>query len=248
MAAAEKIFAGVLSVALFGLTGGNVLAQSEIASATVPADNGAYSQLLASGTAYVIRDKDYNPQQPQSGFFTTWIYNARAAAPLQVRANFCVPEKSIADAPPAQLENIDLLDSGKLLVRIDKSLAATPANVRVVQPGYYTGGSRIGPVYDGFAYWGGRPYWRSPYWGGYAYDYTPPLYHPPVSCATGSAAFDLQSEIPALTKLPEKTLAVRLQFSDGETSNWHLGADTVRELKRLIAIRTQLPRAGATGL
>jgi len=66
--------------------------------------------------------------------------------------------------------------------------------------------------------------------------YVPPTSRPAVSCAAGSASFDLNPVREQLLQLPDTTLNVRLIFSTGEASTWRLGAGTVREVKKMLLL------------
>lgn len=199
-------------------------------------EDAPYSRLYLNDSTYTIRDKDYSPQQPEYGLFTTWLYDPDSEDVLQLRARYCVPELSLANSPPAVLEAVDLIDDDRVVVPIRASLGAIPANREVIRPASYSPGSGSASLGFGF----GRPSfspWRSPHYSPF---YAPPAYRPALSCASGSAGFDLIPVVGALEKIPEKTLKIRLRFSTGDTSYWQLGAETVRELKRMLALREKL--------
>ena len=63
---------------------------------------------------------------------------------------------------------------------------------------------------------------------------------PTVTCNAGSNQFDLTKLASAIAQLPNRTLQVKLVFSNGEIQNWHLGKATVQAIKNLLAIRQTL--------
>jgi hypothetical protein len=193
-------------------------------------DQGVYSRVFVVNSTYMIKDKDYVPNESYLGLFTNWSYNPEARHSLQVRARYCLPYPGSADAATAQLVGIDLLDEGKVLVAIKVGLNATSANVQVIRPAYYEPGNyRLGPTFFG------RGYYHRSY-----YQLSAPIYHPAIACVSGNASFDLSPVASTLATLPDKTLKMRLRFDNDETNNWQLGGDTVRELKKLVGIREKM--------
>ncbi len=206
-----------------------------------------YSKLYLSASAYVIKDKDFNPAQPKQGFFTTWLFDPSQKDLFQLQARYCVPNSDIEAGGPT-LKQVDLLDNNQVLVSVEQEVAATPAARQTIEPGYYSGGGYGGfgggyggGLYDGVyprGYGLGRGYYGRGYgYGGGYLRQSIPVYRPPVTCATGTTGFDLTPIADRLASLPDRTLKVRLHFSNGEVSSWQLGANTVREIKRLVNIR-----------
>jgi len=195
-------------------------------------DSEVYSEVFLSANTYLIRDRDYDPAEPNRGLFTTWLYDPDARNLFQLRARYCLPYPMSSAIESARLVGFDLMDGDQVLLALERPLGAIPATPRTVRSGYYSPGQRYidhVPVFTrfGVTY---RTVWRE----------GPPVYHPPIACLNGSAGFDLAPISNDLVKLPERTLKVRLRFDNGETSGWQLGGGTVRELKRLVAIRDSL--------
>ncbi|AGY58777.1 hypothetical protein [Gloeobacter kilaueensis] len=191
-----------------------------------------YSKLYLSSSAYVIKDKDYSPEQPRFGLFTTWFFDPLQDDRFAVRARYCVPTGNI-DGEQASLERLELLDDGKVLVALQESNSSLPARREIVQAAYYSEGYRQ-PVYR----YALTKFGLVPVLAGYSSG--PPIFHQAVSCASGTSGFDLGGVADALAALPDKTLKVQLHFSNGDVSGWQLGSGTVRELKRLVALRREL--------
>lgn len=183
---------------------------------------------LADGAAYAIKDKDYQPSQPEMGVFTLWA-DVPDRERLQMVMKYCVPNTAIARAA-ATLTAVTLMDGDTELVVIDAVIDATPSNLNEVQP------ERVSNVstsfyYDPFY----TPYYYSPF--SFGLSYSPPVYVPAVDCSGGLARFDLLPVQDALAQLPNQTLRLRLLFSDGNTEYWNLGGGTVSALKELPTIR-----------
>ncbi|MBC7880747.1 MAG: hypothetical protein H7Y37_05380 [Anaerolineae bacterium] len=225
----KKIVAPLLlALCLLPATAAN--ATEEVLTLDSSLDQGVYSRVFVVNSAYMLKDKDYVPNESYLGLFTNWSYSPEANNPFQVRARYCLPYPGGADAATAQLVGLDLLDEGKVLVAMQGDLNATPANVQVIRPAYYEPGSyRLGPTFIG------RGFYQRSY-----YQQSAPVYHPALSCVSGNGSFDLSPVASTLATLPDKTLKIRLRFDNGETSNWQLGSGTVRELKKLVGIREKM--------
>lgn len=195
-------------------------------------DSDAYSQLFLSASTYVVKDKDFNPEEPNQGLFTNWLYDPQAPNLFQVRARYCLPYPGSANTESAALIGMDLYEGDQLLLSFDRPLGAVPTQRQIVRPASYIPGALIPVSVPVFTSRG--VFFRTILREGL------PIYRPPVSCLSGSAGFDLTPVAPQLAKLPEKTLKIRLRFDNGETSNWQLGGGTVRELKRLMTLRDDL--------
>ncbi|UFP94231.1 hypothetical protein [Gloeobacter morelensis] len=193
--------------------------------------NETYSRLYLSSSAYVVKDRDFAPEQPRLGFFSTWIFDPAQDNVFEVRARYCVPDPGI-DTDRAVLRQLDLLDGDQVLVSLSEGVRALPAQRETVRPAYYSQ-PFARPVH------GYRPtrHGLVPY---VSYLPSAPVFNPAVTCASGTTGFDLSPAADQLAALPDKTLKVRLHFSNGEQSGWQLGAATVRELKRLVAVRADL--------
>ncbi|MBD2100329.1 hypothetical protein [Leptolyngbya sp. FACHB-261] len=60
---------------------------------------------------------------------------------------------------------------------------------------------------------------------------------PAAICSIGSSRFDISQLTGAISQLPARTLQVKLIFSNGTTSQWGLGHETVQALENLITLR-----------
>jgi hypothetical protein len=226
----KKIFAPLLlAFCLLPTTAAN--ATDEVLTLDSSLEQGVYSRVFVVNSSYMLKDKDYVPNEPYFGLFTNWSYNPEARNPFQVRARYCLPYPSSADAITARLVGIDLLDEGKVLVAIKAGLNATTANVQVIRPAYYEPGN--------YRLVGSSFFWRGHYGRSY-YQLSAPIYHPAISCVSGNANFDLSAVASTLATLPDKTLKLRLRFDNDETNNWQLGGGTVCELKKLVGIREKM--------
>ncbi|MBV9387696.1 MAG: hypothetical protein JOZ78_14845 [Chroococcidiopsidaceae cyanobacterium CP_BM_ER_R8_30] len=187
-----------------------------------------FSRVFFTGSVYAVKDKDYEPSEPSFGFFSLWSVNPTDNQ-LLVAARYCLPTNSLS-AASARLSAITLLDKKQPLLTIDQSIAENPAQLREIQPGYNTPSHGFGdPFDDQFL----NPLDEN-------FDYAFGVHLPAVTCSAGSDRFNLTKLTDALAQLPNKTLQVKLVFSDGETQNWHLGKETVKAIKDLLAIRQQM--------
>ena len=181
-----------------------------------------------NATAYGVKDKDYDPGEPEIGFFSLWG-DVPDRDRLQVAVKYCFPNRDIARSN-AYLAEIILLDGADPLVTIDQELALTRAQMSEIQPAQYVrtyyGASHF---YDPF--W--NPYYLSP-------SSLPATYIPAIECSLGGARFDLMPVKDAIARFPNKRLKVKLIFSNGLVENWHLGRGTVKALKELPTIRQAL--------
>jgi hypothetical protein len=195
--------------------------------AAVQVRNGPFSQLFRVGPAYVVKDKDYNPSEPQIRFASLWI-DVPSRKALEVAVGYCVPETDIATENAALTEMV-LLDADRPLVHITRLLAARDAQQKVVRQPRYVPPTVVGPLGYGF----GRPYG---FWGG-GYVADPGTFLPAVECSAGSSRFDLTPVRRVLARLSARTLKVQLLFNNGAVQNWQLGAGTVAALKQLPSLR-----------
>ncbi|MEM9120126.1 MAG: hypothetical protein AAGD09_19905 [Cyanobacteria bacterium P01_F01_bin.56] len=182
---------------------------------------------IGDGEAYAIKDQDYNPAQPDIGFFSLWG-DVPAKEKLGVAVRYCFGDTSLARAG-AELVEMKLMDGDTELVTIDQVIVSRASYLNEVQP------PRQSNVHASFYYdpWY-DPFYYSPFRIGISA--APPTYIPGVDCSAGAALFDLTPVESAIAALPEQTLQVRLLFSNGSTEYWHLGGGTVSELKSLPTI------------
>lgn len=193
-----------------------------------------FSKIFTVNRAYVVKDKDFDSGNPKIQLFSLWT-NIPNRNRLQVSVRYCFPTQDIADSN-AYLAEMVLMEDDKPLVTINKSINATTAQLRTVEPGEYVQSLDYpfgGPFYDGF--WG--PF-------GWGFNNTE-TYIPPVDCSAGNSQFDLTPVQDAIARLPNKTLKVKLIFNNGLTQYWHLGKGTVTELKKFPTIRQILANSSA---
>jgi hypothetical protein len=177
-----------------------------------------------AGQAFAIKDQDYQPSNNEIGVFSLWA-DAPDVDLLQVAIRYCLPDEAIArDA--AQLVQVDLRLDGETLVTIDQPAVSTNSTLYEVRPAqqatYYYSST-----------------FNDPFWNPYYYStpYQSSTYLPEVNCSLGGSRLDLKPVKDAIAALPNQTLEMRLLFSNGMTSNWHLGGGTVSALKQLPTIQ-----------
>lgn len=183
---------------------------------------------VADGQAFGVKDKDYTPSEPSIGVFTLWG-DVPTEERLRLVVKYCVPNSEIAK-DGATLAQVDLMDSGKILVTIDQVVQAEPAYLNEIRPAQestvYTS-FYVDPFYD--------PYYYNSFRLGIGY--SPTTYIPAVECSTGTAVLDLMPVQDALRNLPTRTLQMRLLFSNGIVENWHLGGGTAAAIQELPTLK-----------
>jgi len=182
---------------------------------------------VADGEGYAVKDKDYAPSEPYMGLFSLWA-NVPEDQLLGAAVRYCFEDTDLARAN-AELVQMTLADGDTELVTIDQVVKTEPAALNEIRPPErrnVTSTFYYDPFYD--------PFYYSPFSIGVSY--SPSTYIPGVECSEGSAIFDLTPVQEAIATLPERTLEVRLLFSNGATEYWQLGGGTVSELKKLPAI------------
>ncbi len=190
-----------------------------------------YSRVFFTGSAYAVKDHDFKGDNPALGFSTLWIENPDRSR-FHVGVRYCLPDQSLADRGTS-LTSIVLMNNDQPLVTIDRRIKATSAQQKFLQTGYSY--QEIDPFWENNQFYNGI----DPLWGNldnFGYN-DESLYRNPVTCSAGSSRFDISQLADAIAQLPNKTLQVKLVFSDGATSNWRLGDKTVRALKDLLTIR-----------
>ncbi|MEL6555656.1 MAG: hypothetical protein AAFQ63_19670 [Cyanobacteria bacterium J06621_11] len=173
---------------------------------------------------YAIKDKDYNPNYKSVGLYTLWG-DIPVLDMLQVSVFYCFRNPALANA---QLEKMTLLDGDQELVTIDQKIVTTETEDVEVTPEHYETDPFFTDPFD------------SPYWGGgyYGLGRSPfptrtvrSVYVPAENCSVGGGRFDLAPVRSEIAQLPNKTLDVRLLFSNGRTERWRLGGGTVEQMK-----------------
>ncbi len=179
---------------------------------------------IGDARAFAIKDQDYNPSEPDIGFFSLWA-DVPELDRFALVVKYCFDDTSLAQAN-AELVSVTLSDGDTQLVTIDQVIESRPSYLNEVRPPRRSNVSTsfyYNPFYD--------PYYYSPFRFGLSY--APPTYIPGVECSMGLAFFDLMPVQDEIATLPDTTLNARLLFSDGKTENWRLGSGTVRALKTL---------------
>jgi hypothetical protein len=182
---------------------------------------------VAEGKGYAVKDQDYNSAEPDIGFFSLWA-NVPEEERLGVAVKYCFEDTDLARAD-AELVEMQLLDGDTELVTIDQVVEARPSYLNEVRPPS-SSPVRTSFYYDPFY----DPFYYSPF--SFGVSYAPSTYIAGVECSMGLALFDLTPVQAELAALPDKTLRVRLLFSNGATEYWGLGAGTVSALKELPTI------------
>lgn len=173
-----------------------------------------------------VKDKDFDPDHDGIGFYSLW-----GSVPeydvFQASVFYCFQNPSLVGA---DLEKVTLMDGDEVLLTMDQKFVTTAAETVEVSPEQYETIQYSDPFYD--PYWGG--WGRYPYGGNFAPRVTTrTVYFPAVDCSVGGGRFDLASVKDQISTLPDKTLDVRLLFSNGVAETWRLGRGSVREIRSL---------------
>lgn len=241
-ASAKLLRRGIAACSFFAIFSIAAIQPASAQTAAVPTTatpirKAPYSKVFFTGSVYAVKDRDFKADNPSLGFSTVWFENP-AQDNLQVNVRYCLPKDSVAQAG-AQLTQMVLGNNNQPLVTINQRVKTTPTTLRVLRPGYYSYAEGLDDDFldDDFLYGDIDPFWGDPD----GFDVSAPVYVPPITCSGGTSRFNVSQLTGAIAKLPSKTLQVSLVFSNGETSNWQLGAKTVQALKELIAIPNQSP-------
>lgn len=182
---------------------------------TVTMSNGA--------TGYGVKDKDFNTEYEGVGFYSLWG-DIPDNEIFQAAMFYCFRNPDLADS---SLEAVMIEDGEQPLVTINQKVISTEAiDVEVIPERYETIDYYV-PSPD--------PFWGTVYSGGPSQLET--VYIPAQNCSVGGSRFDLASIKDDIAQLPNKTLNVRLVFSNGLTERWRLGRGTVEQLKRLPSLQ-----------
>jgi hypothetical protein len=185
---------------------------------------------VADGTAFGVKDRDYNPSNPQVGVFSLWA-DIPQESRLEVVVKYCVLNLDIA-RNNSSLVQISLLSGDDTQLIIDQVLESGTAETSEVRPPQTVNGvSSSAYYYDPFF----NPYFTSPYAIGITY--SPPITLSGVDCSAGATRFDLAPVRAALQALPTETLRMELLFSDGNIERWNLGSGTVGAVKSLPSLQ-----------
>lgn len=174
--------------------------------------------------AYAVKDRDYEPGNQDISIITLWG-DIPEENVLQLIVRYCLNNRDLS-TEEAHLAEFIVADGDQVLFKLDHEIAGTVATRRELSapqfvPRYYSD-----PFYD--------PYWNPFY---FQYSYSSASYIPPVECSFGGSRFDLTEVSEAIAQLPEKTLDIRLVFSNGIVENWRLGKKTIQQLKQLPSIQ-----------
>ena len=201
----------------------------DIPTTTTSIKKAPFSQVFFTGSVYAVKDKDYESSEPFIGFFSFWSENPTNNH-LLVSVRYCLPADSLTEANTG-LTAIALLQNNHPLVTINQSVAENPARLILVRPGYYSPSHGFGDPFD--------DQFLNPLDENLDYNLGG-IRIPTVTCNAGSNKFDLTKLAGAIAQLPNRTLQVKLMFSDGKSQNWHLGKATVQAIKDLVVIHQRL--------
>ena len=182
-----------------------------------------FSQVFPVSDAFGIKDQDYNPAETGMGVFSLWG-DIPTENRLILAIIYCVPNLDLT-RQGASLREVTLLRRENELVQIDQKLHASITRREQLSAGRHTNA-----FFDPYM---ARAFNTNPNYGFYHHGSS---YVPPVQCSSGSATFDLMPVREAIAQLPNRTLNLRLTFSNGSVENWHLGRGTVEALKQLPTI------------
>jgi len=173
--------------------------------------------------AYAVKDKDYLGRNNELSVITLWG-SVPAKNVLQVIVRYCLPNSDIA-SEEAHLTQLIIADGDQVLFTLNQEIAGSSASVREVTPSQSVPVYFADPFYDSY---------MNPFY--YQHSYASATYIPPVECSFGGSRFDLNPVKEAIAQLPDKTLDMRLVFSNGIVENWQLGKKTVEQIKQLPSI------------
>ncbi|XGV94798.1 MAG: hypothetical protein ACAF41_18895 [Leptolyngbya sp. BL-A-14] len=201
------------------------------AKPAIPVSQAPYSQVFFTGTKYAVKDRDYQAGAPSVGVFSLWTKDPTNNS-LQVGVRYCLPSDSLSKAG-AYLTGITLLDNNQSLLTVSREIQKRPAEASVVtEPGNY---GLIAAAYET----------RNPIFlevdgplsaPANGFDYEPSFFANRVNCSAGASRFDISDLADRIAKLPDYTLQVQLQFSNGTTQTRQLGQKTVHALKDLLTL------------
>jgi hypothetical protein len=137
---------------------------------------------VAEGTAFGVKDKDYNPSEPTIGVFSLWA-DIPERDRMELVMKYCVDNTDMARSS-ASLVEVSLVNGDQTLVVIDDVIESGPAQLNQVQPPRT---SSVGTsfYYDPFY----NPYYYSPF--SFGLSYSPTVQLPAVDCSAGLARFNL---------------------------------------------------------
>ncbi len=207
-----------------------------VAAAPPPATSIAqapYSQLFFTGSAYAVKDQDFDPSDPVIGVETVWSRDLKTRR-LQVEVAYCIPDNAIKGSP---LAKVLLLNQKQSLVAIDQRIGQAVASVSILSPAQY-----VYPSLSDFE--DPNLIEEDPFGNLYANRFSYPFgfrsfpsgYSPEAICSSGRGRFELSQLTQTIAQLPPQTLQMQLVFANGATQTWQLGNKTVQALKDLLQI------------
>lgn len=190
-----------------------------------------YSRVFYNGSTYAVKDRDYDAGNASIGFSSLWIKKP-ANNDLQVSVQYCLKDPSLSGTA-AELTGLKLISNNQPVLSIGDPIKAKLSKTDILRPGYYTSPYVVDD----------NPWLEYPFWDAMNWDflpgtltYVPPEYVPAKTCAVGASRFDISKLANKIAQLPNQTLQVQLNFSDGETQTWRLGKGTVGALKQLVKV------------
>ncbi|ELR98280.1 hypothetical protein [Gloeocapsa sp. PCC 73106] len=173
--------------------------------------------------AYVIKDRDFKGSNSDFNVITLWG-DVPDRDIFQVIIRYCLNNRDLA-GEQASLTQLIIADGEEILLDLTNPVAATRANFRQLSSSQVFVRSRNDPFGD-------------PFMNPFQFHGTTTMatYVPPVECSFGGSRFDLSEVREAIANLPDKTLDLRLFFSNGVVETWRLGRGTVQQLQQLPTI------------
>jgi hypothetical protein len=187
-----------------------------------------FNQMVRVGPAFIVKGVDYNPIWPRHGIRTAWLSVPEQNGRLELRTRYCLVALAQA-APDTFLQRIDIADGERVLVSLRDGLGALVTEDEILAQIDYEDVSNdtARQIASGsFAY---PPR--------YLTNFPFPTYHPVENCASDHAGFDLRAVASQLAELPQRTLTLRLHFSNGLVNILGINGRTIAEVQKMLTLR-----------
>ncbi len=186
--------------------------------------NAPFSQVFAlenvnGDRAYAVKDRDFRGSNSDFSVITLWG-DIPEQNILQLIVRYCLPNLTLG-REQAYLSELMIIDGDKVLLTLNQEIARTRANPRQLSTSEFVPTFFNDPFSDPFL----NPF--------YFQHSSFPASVAPVQCSFGGNRFDLTEFTDLISQFPEKTLTLRLIFSNGVVENWRLGRRTVQQIKQL---------------
>lgn len=173
--------------------------------------------------AYAVKDRDFRSDNKEMSVTTLWG-DIPEQNVLQLIVRYCIPNLTLANEQ-AYLAELIVADGDQVLFSLNQDIARTQANPRQVSTPQHVPTYFNNPFYD--------PYFNPFY---FDHSYSPASTISALECSFGGNRFDLTQVKDAIAQLPDRTLDLRLVFSNGVVENWRLGKKTIQQIKQLPSI------------